>query len=187
LHIEVHGLRPDLILCDFQLPMGITGDEIVTEIAKKLRFKPPTIMLTGDIAETHVEKARLIAERILPKPVDVVVLLHEIETLLARGMDGDSKPHLDKELTMKTLDNSDARSGSAQALVKTSAAKNRAPIKASPDTGTSETERRHGLIAEAAYLLAEQRHFEAGHDVEDWLAAERSLDLPRPAAVAPSS
>jgi hypothetical protein len=33
------------------------------------------------------------------------------------------------------------------------------------------------MIAEAAYLTAEQRHFEAGHDVEDWLAAESALNL----------
>jgi len=81
-HVEEHGLRPDLILCDFQLPMGFTGDEIVREIAARLQFKPPTIILTGDIADGHVAKAKLIADRILPKPVDVNLLLREIETLL---------------------------------------------------------------------------------------------------------
>jgi two-component system, chemotaxis family, CheB/CheR fusion protein len=83
-HIEEHGLRPDLILCDFQLPMGFTGDEIVAEIAARLQFKPPTIMLTGDIADRHVAKAKLIADRILPKPVDINLLLREIETLLGK-------------------------------------------------------------------------------------------------------
>ena len=82
--IEVHGLRPDLILCDFQLPMGFTGDEIVADIAARLQFKPPTIMLTGDIADAHVRKAKLIADRILPKPVDINLLLREIEILLAK-------------------------------------------------------------------------------------------------------
>jgi two-component system CheB/CheR fusion protein len=82
--IEVHGLRPDLILCDFQLPMGFTGDEIVADIATRLQFKPPTIMLTGDIADAHVRKAKLIADRILPKPVDINLLLREIEILLAK-------------------------------------------------------------------------------------------------------
>jgi PAS domain S-box-containing protein len=83
-HIEVHGLRPDLILSDFQLPMGFTGDEIVAEIAALLQFKPPTIILTGDIADTHVKKAKLIADRLLPKPVDINLLLREIEILLAK-------------------------------------------------------------------------------------------------------
>src|ERR1035441_2152102 len=80
--VDVHGLRPDLILCDYQLPLGITGDEIIAELAAKLPVKPPTIMLTGDIADKHFEKARAMADRILPKPVDVNLLLREIETLL---------------------------------------------------------------------------------------------------------
>lgn len=83
-HVEVHGLRPDLILSDFQLPMGFTGDEIVTEIAALLQFKPPTIILTGDIADRHVKKAKLIADRLLPKPVDINLLLREIKVLLAK-------------------------------------------------------------------------------------------------------
>jgi signal transduction histidine kinase len=80
--VEVHALCPQLILSDFQLPMGFRGDEIVAEISKRLGFKPPTIMLTGDTADKHVEKARLVADRILPKPVDVNALLREIESLL---------------------------------------------------------------------------------------------------------
>jgi len=30
-------------------------------------------------------------------------------------------------------------------------------------------------IATAAYFLAEQRHFEPGHELEDWLTAERRI------------
>jgi hypothetical protein len=37
-------------------------------------------------------------------------------------------------------------------------------------------ERRYALIAEAAYLRALQRHFEPGHEVEDWLAAEADIN-----------
>jgi len=77
-----HGVRPDLILCDFQLPMGFTGDEIVAELAALLKCKPPTIMLTGDISEQHLEKARTVADRILPKPVDLSVLLREMQSLI---------------------------------------------------------------------------------------------------------
>lgn len=39
------------------------------------------------------------------------------------------------------------------------------------------------LIAERAYFKAEQRGFEPGHELEDWLAAERELavtDSPAP-------
>jgi hypothetical protein len=37
-------------------------------------------------------------------------------------------------------------------------------------------ERRHALIAEAAYLRAERRGFVPGHETEDWLAAETEVD-----------
>jgi hypothetical protein len=32
------------------------------------------------------------------------------------------------------------------------------------------------MIAEAAYMLAELRQFEPGHELEDWLAAEKMID-----------
>jgi PAS domain S-box-containing protein len=82
-HVEVLGLRPDLILCDFQLPLGFTGAEIVAEIAILLGFKPPTIMLSGDIADRHVAQAKLVVDRIMPKPVDANLLLREIDNLLS--------------------------------------------------------------------------------------------------------
>ena len=83
-HINVHGLRPDVILCDYQLPLGYTGDEVVSEIAARLQFKPPTILLTGDITDKHVTQARKIADRILPKPVDTTLLFQELEALAGK-------------------------------------------------------------------------------------------------------
>jgi hypothetical protein len=38
-------------------------------------------------------------------------------------------------------------------------------------------EYRGGWIAENAYYRAQQRGFEPGHEVEDWLDAERELEL----------
>jgi hypothetical protein len=35
---------------------------------------------------------------------------------------------------------------------------------------------REALIATAAYFRAEKRSFEAGHEIEDWLAAEAEVD-----------
>jgi hypothetical protein len=37
-------------------------------------------------------------------------------------------------------------------------------------------EDRQSLIAKAAYFRAERRHFEPGHELEDWLAAESEVD-----------
>lgn len=35
---------------------------------------------------------------------------------------------------------------------------------------------RHDMVATAAYYIAEQRGFEPGHEVEDWLVAEQMVD-----------
>jgi hypothetical protein len=40
-----------------------------------------------------------------------------------------------------------------------------------------DAQKRHALIAEAAYLRAERRGFTPGHEVEDWVAAEAEIDL----------
>ncbi|HTV94633.1 MAG TPA: DUF2934 domain-containing protein [Steroidobacteraceae bacterium] len=37
-------------------------------------------------------------------------------------------------------------------------------------------EQRRNMIATAAYYRAERRHFEPGHELEDWLAAEADVD-----------
>ena len=37
-------------------------------------------------------------------------------------------------------------------------------------------EARRAMIAEAAYLRAEQRGFASGYELEDWLLAEREVD-----------
>lgn len=36
---------------------------------------------------------------------------------------------------------------------------------------------RHSLVAAEAYYRAERRGFTAGHELEDWVAAERAIDL----------
>jgi len=81
-HMRVGGLCPDLILTDFQLALGLTSDEIIADIVARLQFKPPTIVLSGGATGPHAAKIKSIADRILPKPVDIETLLHEIDELL---------------------------------------------------------------------------------------------------------
>jgi hypothetical protein len=49
------------------------------------------------------------------------------------------------------------------------------PLRFSPPMVVLEGERR-SMIELAAYLRAERRHFEPGHEVEDWLAAEAEVN-----------
>jgi len=48
------------------------------------------------------------------------------------------------------------------------------PVAAS--SASIDTEVRRQLVAAEAYFLAERRGFEAGHEVEDWMAAEVLVD-----------
>jgi hypothetical protein len=49
------------------------------------------------------------------------------------------------------------------------------PLRFCQATGQPSAERRD-LIAKAAYYRAERRAFQAGHELEDWLAAEVEID-----------
>lgn len=49
------------------------------------------------------------------------------------------------------------------------------PLRFSPPSGKTEEDRR-AMIAKAAYLRAERRNFEPGHELNDWLAAEAEVD-----------
>lgn len=44
-----------------------------------------------------------------------------------------------------------------------------------------EAQNREQKIAETAYFRAQQRNFESGRDLDDWLAAELEIDSLRPA------
>lgn len=46
-------------------------------------------------------------------------------------------------------------------------------------TSAKSNQERYERIAEAAYYRAEQRDFAPGHEVEDWLAAEKEIDSKR--------
>jgi hypothetical protein len=49
------------------------------------------------------------------------------------------------------------------------------PLRFSPPLIVSESERRR-MIETAAYLRAERRNFKAGHELEDWVAAEAEVN-----------
>ena len=50
------------------------------------------------------------------------------------------------------------------------------PLRFSPPMIVSECERRK-MIETHAYLRAERRNFQAGHELEDWVAAEEEVNI----------
>lgn len=78
------------------------------------------------------------------------------------------KPKLDKGqvlVTTKRRGHDPVRPGTSPAIVHM--AQSQAEYRAA---------RRHASIAEAAYLLAEGRGFEPGHELADWLQAELTVE-----------
>lgn len=44
-----------------------------------------------------------------------------------------------------------------------------------PEPAPIVSQERHRRVAEVAYYLAERRGFEPGHEMEDWLEAEKTI------------
>jgi hypothetical protein len=74
-----------------------------------------------------------------------------------------AKPAAKKPGGRQTLAGDGIASGTADAAV-------------TPPTPFIEPELRQAMISDAAYYLAEQRDFSPGHELDDWLAAEREVD-----------
>jgi two-component system CheB/CheR fusion protein len=76
------GLRPDVILADYNLPNGVTGLQAVLSIRERLHQSIPAIILTGDIS---TETLRTVAAHDciqLNKPVKLPQLSQLVQDLL---------------------------------------------------------------------------------------------------------
>lgn len=83
-------------------------------------------------------------------------------------------------VTSRIADARALRSARATATAQTAPASTEPEVPAflrAPDAPVLVAEKsRDQLIAEAAYLLAAGRGFAPGHELDDWLAAEKSVD-----------
>ena len=76
------GLRPDVILADYNLPNGMTGLQVIGKIRDKLRHRIPAIILTGDISTETLRQVALHNCVQLNKPVKLPKLAQLIQDLL---------------------------------------------------------------------------------------------------------
>lgn len=82
--------------------------------------------------------------------------------------------------TAKSMISKSAGPQMAAASSKDAGAPASKPNSSSPLAGAQTAvaaEARRTMIAEAAYYIAEQRGFGSGSEVEDWLRAERQIDM----------
>jgi two-component system CheB/CheR fusion protein len=76
------GLRPDLILADFNLPGGSDGLALGAALRARLSDRVPIIILTGDISTDTLRKVAELGYAQLNKPVKPAELTRMIQSLL---------------------------------------------------------------------------------------------------------
>jgi two-component system CheB/CheR fusion protein len=75
------GLRPDVILADYNLPGGLNGLEVIAKIRERLHERLPAIILTGDISTETLRLASAQDCIQVNKPVklpDLATLIHDL-------------------------------------------------------------------------------------------------------------
>jgi two-component system CheB/CheR fusion protein len=81
--VERGTIRPDLVLSDYNLPNGLDGLQLATQLRKKLHRPIPVIILTGDISTGTLRDIELQGCLQLNKPVKLQELTQSIQRLLS--------------------------------------------------------------------------------------------------------
>jgi CheY-like chemotaxis protein len=81
--IASRGIDPQIIISDFHLPAGETGEQVVRRVREVLGRRIPALLLTGETRETRAPNSSMPSDRILCKPVDANLLLSEISSLIS--------------------------------------------------------------------------------------------------------
>lgn len=75
--------RPDLIVCDFNLPGGMNGLETVAKARKQLRASLPAVLLTGDVSLAPDRVLSTPNCVLLKKPADATAIIAAARSLVS--------------------------------------------------------------------------------------------------------
>lgn len=78
--IGPQGLRPDILIIDFNLPGSMDGAELAEEACRLMGHCVPTILLSGQLANSEVPWMPGVPVLPLAKPADPELLLKAVET-----------------------------------------------------------------------------------------------------------
>jgi two-component system CheB/CheR fusion protein len=82
--IDRGKVRPDLILCDYNLPDTLNGAQLTAKIRDRLQRQIPVIILTGDISTGAMREIAFEHCVQVNKPVNLEELTQEIQRLLPK-------------------------------------------------------------------------------------------------------
>lgn len=80
--IVERGVDPAIVISDFQLPAGETGEQVVQRIRAELDRAVPALLLTGRARDSSRSQNASLAHKVLYKPVDANELLEEVAVLM---------------------------------------------------------------------------------------------------------
>jgi DNA-binding response OmpR family regulator len=88
LRLAAEGLRPDLLIVDFNIGDEMNGAQLVVQLRRCLGYTPPVIMLTGDPTSAELPRITDAPIWIVRKPLDPRLLLAALPSLvqLSRAM-----------------------------------------------------------------------------------------------------
>jgi len=75
-------VSPDIVIVDYQLAGGVTGDAILKDVRRSLGYQIPAIFITGDTSVERLRDATMIGCPLLHKPVEPDVLLRAVAAQL---------------------------------------------------------------------------------------------------------
>lgn len=82
--VEDDEFNPTIVICDFRLPQGDNGIEIVAQLRSLAARELPALLISGDTAPERLREARAAAIPLLQKPLSSVSLRNAI----VRALDG---------------------------------------------------------------------------------------------------
>lgn len=67
--LDIAGLRPDLLVCDYRLPQGVTAVQVITRMRELWGDGLPALVLTGDTAPEVLQDIHASGATLLHKPI----------------------------------------------------------------------------------------------------------------------
>ncbi|WP_417317501.1 hybrid sensor histidine kinase/response regulator [Emcibacter sp.] len=85
LFLDMEGIVPDLIISDYRLRNGVTGDKVIHRLQSKIGHDVPALIVTGDTDKDRIREAKSSGFSLLHKPVQPAKLRSALSYLLTHG------------------------------------------------------------------------------------------------------
>jgi CheY-like chemotaxis protein len=82
LELAGEGVKPDVLIVDFNLDDEMNGAEVAEKIRGTLHYMPPVVLLTGDLSNAEVPCVTDVPVWLMHKPLNAEMLLTALPALV---------------------------------------------------------------------------------------------------------